>query len=100
VGCAIGYGDCDSNPDNGCETGTMDDPMRCGSCTTVCDAAQQCVGGRCMLECGTGVGDCDGNAANGCETNVLTSDDHCGRCGNHCQGAGRVCCNGVCRSGC
>ena len=29
--CNAGYADCDLNPDNGCETNTLTDPMHCGT---------------------------------------------------------------------
>ncbi len=36
--CNVGFGDCDGDVANGCET-NLGLPAHCGSCTTVCDAA-------------------------------------------------------------
>jgi len=47
--CVSGYGDCDGDPSNGCETELSFDPGNCGACGTFCG-----VGGECS------VGVCDG----------------------------------------
>jgi hypothetical protein len=53
--CSTGFGDCDGNPDNGCEANLARDPNHCGACgmrrAEVCDGADS---------------DCDGTADNGC----------------------------------
>src|SRR5262249_10288700 len=36
--CSPGYGNCDGNPVNGCESNLNADPNHCGTCPTVCTA--------------------------------------------------------------
>jgi len=50
--CKAGWGDCNGNRDDGCETNISSDPKNCGGCGIVCDgiAGQACVDGRCMVE--------------------------------------------------
>ncbi len=44
--CLTGYGNCDANPANGCETSFAYDPRHCGNCATVCPSGA-CSMGRC-----------------------------------------------------
>ncbi|MEZ4314846.1 MAG: RHS repeat-associated core domain-containing protein [Polyangiaceae bacterium] len=77
--CQSGFGDCDSDPSNGCETA-----------------------GGCNLSCDAGTADCDGLAGNGCETDVTTVT-HCGACGNACPAAANAaatCDSGACGLAC
>ena len=50
--CMSGWGDCNGNAADECETHTDSDPNNCGSCGAVCDAVagQACVQGRCVVE--------------------------------------------------
>ena len=50
--CIAGWGDCNGNSGDGCETDLNADPMNCGECGRVCDgiAGQACVDGQCMVE--------------------------------------------------
>ena len=50
--CDSGWGDCNGNRDDGCETHISADPKNCGGCGIVCDgiAGQACVDGQCMVE--------------------------------------------------
>ena len=50
--CSAGWGDCNGNLLDGCETDINADPKNCGACGKVCDgiAGQACVDGRCMVE--------------------------------------------------
>lgn len=97
--CAVGFGDCDEDADNGCEASFDSDPEHCGRCGKACDlpnARSGCRESSCIvLTCAGGRADCDGRAGNGCETVLATSPGHCGRCGNAC-GDGEVCRDGVC----
>ncbi len=104
--CAIDYcegnfGDCDSNPLNGCEVDLMTDPDNCGSCDNTCDAPHStmtCINGLCeIISCDQGYGDCNGNPSDGCETD-LTSNDNCGNCGISCTAPSAYtdCQNGSC----
>jgi hypothetical protein len=52
--CEQGWGDCNGNPDDGCETNLMADPNNCGGCGGQCLAGQPCVVGQCA------VAECDG----------------------------------------
>jgi hypothetical protein len=101
--CNAGYGDCDANPANGCETNLNTTPGACGACGRACslaNATAACAAGACTVaSCAANFGNCDGNAANGCETDLRGSNANCGRCGTVC-GAGAVCSGGACGSIC
>ena len=100
--CATGFGDCDTNATNGCETDTRTSTAHCGACGTVCpmraNATASCVASACVSTCATGFADCDGNATNGCEADTRTSVANCGRCGNACTATNGTasCAAGVC----
>jgi hypothetical protein len=105
--CIAGYGDCDGNAANGCETLTSSNVANCGACGTVCPpgpgGAPVCTAGACTITCTAGSGNCDGNAANGCETDVRTSAANCGACGNACPAranAASSCAASVCAVTC
>ncbi|AKF09433.1 hypothetical protein [Sandaracinus amylolyticus] len=101
--CDPGFGDCDGNAENGCETNVLTSVTSCGSCGNACDlpnAVEVCVNGGCAIgACEPGFMDCDGLPTNGCETNTQSSVDHCGGCGNVCDlaNAGEVCVAGSCQ---
>lgn len=100
--CEDHYGNCDGDPDNGCETPltTLSD---CGGCKKTCSALPEavvdCSGGTCGVgSCSRGFGDCNHQAADGCEQNL---DDvrHCGACDHPCvpaNAAPGTCTNGMC----
>lgn len=50
-GCALGWGDCDGDPKNGCEVNLDSDPASCGACGHSCDMliGQPCIGGQCAV---------------------------------------------------
>ncbi|AKU94963.1 hypothetical protein AKJ09_01627 [Labilithrix luteola] len=55
--CAPGWGDCDLDPSNGCETDLASTDAHCGACGNRCDtqAGQPCIEGQCaMTECDGG----------------------------------------------
>ncbi|AKV01073.1 hypothetical protein AKJ09_07736 [Labilithrix luteola] len=57
--CLPGWGDCDGDPDNGCEANLKASDANCGACGNRCDtqAGQPCVGGQCATtECDAGRG--------------------------------------------
>ncbi len=87
--CAGGFGDCDGNAANGCETSLNDSVAHCGRCGSACapgaNATPRCGGGACGITCGTGFGDCDSDAANGCETSLSNTATACGACGVVCR---------------
>lgn len=45
--CDGGFGDCDLNQANGCETHTSIDTNNCGSCGHTCPPNWLCIGGIC-----------------------------------------------------
>jgi hypothetical protein len=58
IECSPGWGDCDDDPNNGCETNLKVSDGHCGACGNRCDtqAGQPCVDGQCaMQECDAGV---------------------------------------------
>ena len=101
--CEVGYGDCDDDRANGCETRTNTE-VHCGGCFMACDPANatgDCSTGTCdVAVCDAGFGDCNGDPADGCETplNTLTN---CGACGNGCSPAFGIgdCSSGTCQVG-
>jgi hypothetical protein len=46
--CNSGFGDCDGQAANGCETDLTTDFTSCGSCGTVCEPGGACVSGSCF----------------------------------------------------
>lgn len=96
--CLEGFGDCDDNVDNGCET-SLDSPLDCGSCGRTCavlNAIPGCDGTGCTVaSCNPGFADCDGSPLNGCETST-TTNANCGGCGMVCAPAQA---NGECSTG-
>jgi len=101
--CSQGFGNCDGQAANGCETNHSNDINNCGACGTVCaqpaNAAVACNAGVCGSPvCLSGWGNCDSLTANGCEVNLLTASGNCGACGNACSfpHASAVCTSGTC----
>lgn len=92
--CEPGYGDCDGDQSNGCETSLTNSPQHCGQCGTTCSGmtgtSGVCMNGRCA--CASGWGDC--NAMGGCET-PITTNANCGACGSPCP-SGATCTAGRC----
>lgn len=98
--CKAGFGNCDNQAANGCESPLSTDKNNCGSCGKTCsnnNIAPSCAAGVCSGACNFGFSDCDGNKqTNGCETNTWADAKNCGKCGNACLN-GRTCVNGVCQ---
>ncbi|MDO9022136.1 MAG: hypothetical protein Q7V43_34735, partial [Myxococcales bacterium] len=55
VRCDAGYGDCDGDPGNGCETALGADARHCGACGVVCGGGTVCANGACAPRPGTTV---------------------------------------------
>ncbi len=101
--CDPGWGNCDLNGANGCETDTSVSDTHCGTCGTTCadlNGTNTCVGGTCAPSCTGGWADCDGLTANGCERSVTTLSD-CGTCNTVCSlpYASESCATGSCQVG-
>jgi hypothetical protein len=100
--CNVGYGDCDGDSANGCETNTRTSAAHCGACGSTCPARPNgvpaCAAGRCTVRCNPGFGDCDGDPINGCEADLRTTAEHCSACGSRCDlpGGTAACVGGVC----
>lgn len=100
VDCMPGFGNCDMNDGNGCETvlGTLSNCMSCGDVCSFPNAGATCGGGGCAIgPCDTGFGNCAGGAASGCEQRLDTLV-HCGGCRTACtrQNATATCAGGTC----
>ncbi|MBN2498984.1 MAG: choice-of-anchor D domain-containing protein [Deltaproteobacteria bacterium] len=73
--CSANWGDCDGNPNNGCEraTNTLTD---CGGCNVACalaHASETCSSGSCQIvACDNGWCDLNGSPSNGCEHDLDT----------------------------
>ena len=97
--CHAGYGDCDHNPNDGCEINLQTDPNNCGACGNVCQSGQSCVSGVCQMSCSPGQTLCPGN-----HCAYLQSDpSNCGSCGFSCPyGPESIpyCASGVCEIVC
>jgi hypothetical protein len=74
TGCQAGYGNCDGNVINGCET-SLTTTLNCGSCGNLCTDGPQgtaiCTSGSCDLDCDSFWHNCNGYLSDGCE--VTTS---------------------------
>ncbi|MBI2391143.1 MAG: TLD domain-containing protein [Deltaproteobacteria bacterium] len=97
--CSTGFGNCDFDPANGCETNTATSTANCGGCGKACAPANgigTCVSGACeLLACTAGWSDCNGNKADGCEIKTSADLNNCGACGKVCD-AGKFCSAGTC----
>jgi len=94
--CNGGFGNCDANASNGCETNLQTNAQHCNACGAACAAGFVCQAGRCVCDsnsdCASGQSCC-----NGACVDTRTSTTHCGGCGTVC-GSGQSCCSGSCRS--
>jgi hypothetical protein len=104
--CNAGYGNCDGDPSNGCESGVTSDEQNCGGCGNVCAVqgahvtSNECMNGQCNPQCSTNYLTCDNDKQNGCEADKLSDEANCGACGTVCSSlpAAHVTSN-LCQSG-
>lgn len=96
--CQSGWGDCDGNVANGCETDLLTSALHCGVCGRACSTknveSRECNAGACESTCALGASNCVlpmSSADDGCET--ASSNTQCGSCDNDCTklGGGFVC---------
>lgn len=100
--CAEGWGNCNGNTGDGCETNLLTTAAHCGQCGAACAGTATCSDGTCTC---TGFQQtyCPGRSligggpgtGGGC-FNLNTDNNNCGSCGNRCSG-GKTCQNGQCR---
>jgi hypothetical protein len=87
--CTPGWGDCNNNGADGCETNLHLDENNCTMCGMQCglvNAVNGCSDGCYIKACTFGWDDCNMNMDDGCETSVLTDTSNCGSCGTPCNG--------------
>jgi hypothetical protein len=94
--CNAGFGNCDANASNGCETNLQTSAQHCSACGMACAAGFVCQAGRCVCD---GNNDCPSgqSCCGGACVDVRSSQTHCGACGAAC-GSGQTCCSGSCRA--
>lgn len=89
--CASGYQDCNTDPIDGCEINTDQDPRNCGGCGNDCFSNTsadnwRCEAGKCEVSsCPLGFEDCNGDPSDGCEVDLNSSLGNCGFCSNPCN---------------
>jgi hypothetical protein len=108
--CTQGFGDCDGQLGNGCESFLGGDLANCGKCGNKCgnvpNGTAACVVGMCTIaSCTNGFTDCDKQYNDGCESNTASDINNCGFCGVVCNGGGphttgAACVNGMCALAC
>src|SRR5262249_38069312 len=106
--CSPGWGDCNSDGSDGCETNLRADADHCGACGVACKIANGLAGcdnrGRYPRACLYGFEDCNSDPKDGCEVAVSSDIRNCGACANVCPNvshARSICGNGVCQlAGC
>ncbi|HUU03901.1 MAG TPA: S8 family serine peptidase [Myxococcota bacterium] len=100
--CTAGFGDCDGNGANGCETVLDNNPANCGACGNACDYSNgtgSCEAGSCVMSgCDLGFGDCNATGTDGCEIDLMGDAGNCGMCGYACSlaHAAANCLDGFC----
>ncbi len=85
--CEAGWGDCDHDAKNGCETNLHVDAANCTACGMACalpHGVTACADGCYLAACEFGFDDCNGDPSDGCEQSVLDDANNCGGCGVRC----------------
>ena len=100
--CAPGWGNCNMDPKDGCESNLRLDVANCGACASVCTAPHgtpACSGSCYVGRCDYGFEDCNVSSKDGCEISLLTDANNCGGCGQPCPFVARgkaSCAAGLC----
>lgn len=99
--CNNGWGDCDGNVNNGCESNLQIDLNNCGGCGMPCvdpHGKSTCSQAVCSRICDKGYTLCNGAGPKGTDKCVNLKDDdaNCGMCGNACPQGLPYCTNSVC----
>ena len=93
VRCQEGFGDCDGDGSNGCET-SLRTVTDCGACQSECSrphAVGACPLGDCEMDtCDPGWSNCNEDVEDGCEVE-LNANPNCGSCGRTCDALREVC---------
>ena len=105
--CDFGWGDCNGDPRDGCETNLVQDAANCGKCKAVCSnnhvANPTCGVALCNGVCDGGFADCNGDKlGDGCETGISMDLNNCGACGKVCPAPPNAvagCANSMCGVG-
>lgn len=101
--CKDGFGDCNSNPSDGCEA-SLGTKLSCGACGKICKnltplCSDDSLGGhQCVAACEVGKTQCEDACVD-----TSSSVDHCGGCGNKCPDqpyASASCSGGRCKYDC
>lgn len=108
VACNAGFGNCNNNAGDGCESNFNTNADHCSNCGAACSSnnldTRTCAGGVCNGTCTSGFGDCNNNKlTDGCETPVSADPDKCGACDAVCSSnnmATRTCAASVCNGNC
>ena len=87
--CWAGWGNCDGNVTNGCETNTTNKVQHCGACGTVCPSVPHgttvCASSMCAVgTCSVPYANCNLVFNDGCEINTSSNVQHCGGCNQAC----------------
>jgi len=108
--CAPGFGDCDANPNNGCEESLISND-HCGGCGNICGPGKQCaldMFGTPFCACPTGETFCSlfcmGETCFGACRDLTSDAFNCGGCGLACPsggaGSSASCTYGSCSTTC
>ncbi len=104
--CNVGFGDCDGDPTNGCETNLLTTTNHCGLCGNQCVVANgtaACVAGACIISaCTPTFANCNNFYGDGCEVGTVSDVNNCGVCRNVCPtppSGTRTCIAGICSVG-
>lgn len=89
LACDPGFGDCNGDATDGCETSLSCDSDNCGACGKKCAPGEFCHEGECG--CPAGLEECNSacKIPDGC-FNIKTSELNCGACGVQCPQVGPI----------